>query len=157
MIYTINKIKQYTFLIFFLVISTTVSAQKDDEDRNERMKSLKIAFITEQLSLTPTEAQNFWPVYNKYDEKMEALHKDERTKMRSISENIESISEKDAAIVLSDHQKYYAEMEYLKQNKIKELSKFLSAKKTLKLLKAESDFKRQLIRKLRGGNHKDHD
>ena len=87
---------------------------------------------------------------------MEALHKDERTKMRSISENIESISEKDAAIALSDHQKYYAEMEYLKQNKIKELSKFLSAKKTLKLLKAESDFKRQLIRKLRGGNHKDH-
>jgi len=34
------------------------------ESRAERLKSLRIALITEALELTPEEAQVFWPVYN---------------------------------------------------------------------------------------------
>ena len=34
------------------------------EGRAERLKSLRIALITEALELTPEEAQTFWPVYN---------------------------------------------------------------------------------------------
>ncbi len=34
------------------------------EERAERLKSLRIALITEALELTPEEAQTFWPVYN---------------------------------------------------------------------------------------------
>ncbi|NCI47580.1 hypothetical protein [Sediminibacterium soli] len=31
-----------------------------------RLESLKIAYITRELSLTPEESQKFWPVYNGY-------------------------------------------------------------------------------------------
>jgi len=37
------------------------------ESRAERLKSLRIALITEALELTPEEAQAFWPVYNARD------------------------------------------------------------------------------------------
>lgn len=31
-----------------------------------KIESLRIAFISERLNLTPEEAQKFWPVYNQY-------------------------------------------------------------------------------------------
>ena len=53
------------FLMFFLVISIK------DQDRNkshEKIKSLKIAYLTEQLALTSSEAEKFWPIYNSFDQ-----------------------------------------------------------------------------------------
>jgi hypothetical protein len=52
-------------LIIFLCISSAYfcNAQvKDSDDIN----TVKIAYITNQLNLTPTEAQQFWPIYNRY-------------------------------------------------------------------------------------------
>ena len=44
------------FLMFFLVIS--IKAQ-DRNESHEKIKSLKIAYLTEQLALTSSEAENF--------------------------------------------------------------------------------------------------
>lgn len=32
----------------------------------QRLESMQIAYLTRELALTPEEAQQFWPVYNKY-------------------------------------------------------------------------------------------
>jgi len=37
---------------------------------NDRVKAYKIAYITDQLSLTEKEAQKFWPIYNAHEELM---------------------------------------------------------------------------------------
>ena len=42
-------------------------------DKGERIEALRIAFITQQLSLTPTEAQKFWPIYNQFNAEMKTL------------------------------------------------------------------------------------
>lgn len=51
-------------LILCLFIGSTYicSAQKGEE----KLNTVKIAYITNQLNLTPVEAQRFWPVYNRY-------------------------------------------------------------------------------------------
>jgi hypothetical protein len=59
----------------------------------ERMESLRIAFITRQLQLTPQEAQVFWPVFNIYDEEMKRTLKDLRQKGASEIELEEKILE----------------------------------------------------------------
>jgi len=41
--------------------------------REDAIESLKIAFITKQLSFTPEEAQRFWPVYNQYTAELKTL------------------------------------------------------------------------------------
>jgi hypothetical protein len=38
------------------------------EERQERIRALKVAYITRELSLSEREAQVFWPVYNKHSE-----------------------------------------------------------------------------------------
>jgi hypothetical protein len=36
----------------------------------EKLASIKIAYLTKQLNLSPEEAERFWPVYNKYTEEI---------------------------------------------------------------------------------------
>ncbi len=50
-------------LVVFVFTTTTVEAQKMNR---ERIKLLKISYITDAINLTPTEAEKFWPVYNLY-------------------------------------------------------------------------------------------
>ena len=52
-------------LILFLCISTAYFCNAQTGDKND-INTVKIAYITNQLNLTPTEAQQFWPIYNRY-------------------------------------------------------------------------------------------
>lgn len=35
----------------------------------EELKAMKISYLTEKLSLTPREAEQFWPIYNEFEDK----------------------------------------------------------------------------------------
>lgn len=43
-------------------------------NREDRVEALRIAYISQQLNLTPQEAQKFWPVYNQFRGDMKTLH-----------------------------------------------------------------------------------
>lgn len=52
-------------LAAFALLSINSNAQpKNQQNWQDKMMSEKIAFITNELDLTPSEAQVFWPVYN---------------------------------------------------------------------------------------------
>jgi hypothetical protein len=50
-------------LVLSGVAQDNTETQKAD---GSRIETLKIAYISEKLKLTPEEAEKFWPVYNKY-------------------------------------------------------------------------------------------
>ena len=87
--------------IVFLLIST-LSFSQGFREKKEKVKALKMAYITEQLNLTTEEAQKFWPIYNAFDEKQSELRHE---KMRAILNrfepgSVEKLSEKDASSLL---------------------------------------------------------
>ncbi|MCS6790870.1 MAG: hypothetical protein NZ580_07825 [Bacteroidia bacterium] len=47
--------------VFFLLVGWVWGQHRH---RSERLHSLRIAFLTEEMGLMPEEAQAFWPVYN---------------------------------------------------------------------------------------------
>ncbi|MEB8347550.1 hypothetical protein OO010_15985, partial [Flavobacteriaceae bacterium KMM 6898] len=63
--------KNIATLVLLLLI-TVVSFAQDRPDR-EKIKALKVAFITERLDLSSKEAQLFWPIYNEHEANMDAL------------------------------------------------------------------------------------
>lgn len=66
-------------MIVALMIGITplLSLNAQQEGGNEdAIESLKIAFLTKQLSLTPEEAQKFWPVYNQYTMELKKMRKE---------------------------------------------------------------------------------
>lgn len=66
--------KKYILLIFTLCSFLMVNAQKrGGGGEGNKIEALKIAFITQKLDLTTSEAKMFWPVYNQYDDEVKNL------------------------------------------------------------------------------------
>ncbi len=48
--------------------------QPGDENQNQvRIKALYVAYITQQLNLSPDEAQKFWPVHTQFEADLKAI------------------------------------------------------------------------------------
>ncbi len=72
-------------------------AQKENEMRGGRnVESLKIAYITRELTLSPEEAQKFWPIYNNYVEELKSIRKERKddNDILAIEENVLNIRKK---------------------------------------------------------------
>lgn len=139
-------------LITVLLISTCVLAQRPN---HEKMKAFKTAHITQQLDLSSSEAEKFWPIYNAYDLKMESLRKEGRSKIfRKLNEeNINNLSDSEANNIIDDIlQMKTKELQYHTEL-LNDLKDVLSPIKILKLERAEEIFKRKLLDRLR--KHRD--
>jgi len=140
-----------TLLITLLLLSVSaVFAQK--QNRFERIKALKTAYITDKVGLTSQEAEIFWPVYNKFEKE---LHQLKVIKRRNILQKlkekggIETMSDSDAKKIKREVAVLRATIFNKEQEKYVALDKVLSAKKILKLYGAEEGFKKELMRLLR--------
>ncbi|SDX10464.1 hypothetical protein [Aequorivita viscosa] len=140
-------------LIFiFLLVSAAVYSQ---ENKYEKIKALKTAYITEQLALTPSEAEKFWPVYNKFDEKFHDLrHKKYDDVYKKLHSGIENLTDEEANKLIDDYLSMESNKLEMRKEKIAALRKVLSPKKIIGLRKAEDDFKRELLTRYRHGQGK---
>jgi Skp family chaperone for outer membrane proteins len=148
-------------LIIFIYISLfctfSLSAQTKVDKIHKKIKTLKIAYLTEQLNLTSDVAEKFWPIYNAHNNK---TNKDIRVKLLDIKKEIKKAGSVDnlddkRAVVL------FEMIENLEKNKYEEnktyiskLKKVLSVKDILKLQIAEREFGRNLMRKYRNKDSK---
>jgi hypothetical protein len=69
--------KKYLLILIFLTGSfLSVTAQENQPGDGSRIKALYVAYVTEQLKLTPDEAQKFWPVHTQFEGDIKAVNKD---------------------------------------------------------------------------------
>jgi hypothetical protein len=66
--------------IFLLVPILIVGQLAIAQPRGEKVASIKIGFLTEKLHLDPKTAEQFWPIYNQYDDEIRGLIQDKRNK-----------------------------------------------------------------------------
>lgn len=138
-------------LPFLLLFVSTVSFSQGFRGKKEKVKALKVAYITDELNLTTEEAQRFWPIYNAFDDKQAELRHE---KMKAILDrfepgSVEKLSEKEASSLLIQMELIEENLFALRKKFIKELLAVLPAKKIIRLKKAEDDFNRQLLRQMR--------
>jgi hypothetical protein len=147
-----KKIITLLYISFFCMLSLSSQNRKGSR---EKIKMLKIAYLTEKLSLNPNEAEKFWPIYNVYNKKQYLLKGKLRSEIKkAIKENgdVESISENEAERLTSlklitDKKIYEAHTDFI--NKIK---KTISYKKIIQLELAEMEFGRKLMNRYKRKN-----
>jgi Spy/CpxP family protein refolding chaperone len=119
------------------------------EERRDEIESMKIGFLTRKLDLTSEEAKAFWPVYNKFQDELEAVRKQRRNDLREFRENKKELTDKDAEKLIDNEitgrQK---ELDIMKKYHA-QFKQILPVKKVLLLYRAEEDFKRELLDRLR--------
>jgi len=144
----------YKLAILLIVTSFSLSSFAQGGQRKkilkDKIESQKIAYITNELSLTATEAQQFWPIYNEFSDKNEEVVKAFRkNNIEDKNVNPETISDKEA-MDMADDQIIQAQkiLDVRKKYHI-EFKKVLPPKKLLKLYQAERDFKKFLLKEIK--------
>jgi len=143
-----------TGLLLF-IISPVVGQDQSREDRWEKIKAEKVAYLTTQLALSPAEAEKFWPVYNEMEKQRWDAQKARRELENKVSEAEESLSENEVIKLTRDFAGSMAKEGALMSGYNEKLLKVLPAKKVLKLYKAENEFRMNMIRKYRDNENAD--
>jgi hypothetical protein len=138
--------KKNLVILFLCLFSLNAFAQ-NKEEHDKKIKALKIAFITENLDLTNTEAQKFWPIYNTFEEQISALRDESYEKRKTI--DYTNLTENQAKQIIADFKNTNAERTRLYDTFISDLLKIISAKKVVLLKKTEDDFKRKMFEEYR--------
>ena len=132
--------KLITLSILFL-LAFNGFAQR--QERRERIKALKIAFITERLELTKTEAQKFWPIYNAFDDENDKLRRASHNMPRP--EDFDSMTEQEAKDLLDKMVSIDSQRQQLREKFIKDLLTVIPAKKVILLKMTEDAFNRRMF------------
>jgi len=130
------------FSTFLFIFTLQAQENKDRQQHWERIKAMKVAFITQELNMDAKLAEKFWPVYNKYERAKMDLHIKERFQ----SENNENITEAEAEKKLTEFLNIEKEEYTIKKELYSNLKQIMSAKEIIKLQKLESDFNKKLIK-----------
>jgi Spy/CpxP family protein refolding chaperone len=134
-------------LLFSLMTTAAVFAQRRSGEEMQRIQDAKIAIITNRLNLTPEQSTGFWPVYNEYSQKRREIHRAQRKII-----NDKKAEGKTDEQVLNN----LKEVQDLKQNELdleKEYQtrflKVISGGQVIELYKAERTFNDMLIQRLK--------
>jgi hypothetical protein len=120
-------------LFSFTAFSSLKAQDNDRAQRMEKIQALKVAFITQKLSLTPDEAQRFWPIYNRYETDMRQTY----TANKFTGDALDN-EEK----ILNVKKRYKADF-----------TKIIGDNKTNLLFNSEKEFRSVLMHQLRKDGH----
>ena len=141
-----RKLKLVSVLIFFTICSM---AQPDGPPprggkMDDKIKSMKIAFITERLNLTPEESQKFWPVFNQFETEMKAL----RPARKDGPPDFDAMNDKEVEKFIDDDlARKQKEVDVMKKYQI-QFKQILPIRKVAELMGAQAAFKHELLQML---------
>ena len=116
----------------------------------DKIRTLKIEFITEKLNLSSVEAEKFWPIYNVFDKTyMKLKHEKLRGLKNNLKKEINMLSESEALNKLNEMTAIEDELIQLKRSFRSQLEGVISNKKILLLKIAEDGFNRRMMDRLR--------
>lgn len=122
------------------------------QTKKEKIETQKVAFITTKLDLTTDESKNFWPVYNEFTTKKEAIRKEFKSAFKAT--DADSLSESQAKERIDAELKMEQAILDLKVEYSSKFLAVLPANKVVKLQNADQEFKKVLLKMLKETNKK---
>ena len=143
---TIQKIGRLVLpMLLLLCLCGAAIAQSPSK---EKIEALKVAFMNKNMDLNAAEAQAFWPLYNDFQTKREALKKDGSLNKTGIG-TINAASDKEVSAMLeADFVTRQKELD-LQKDFYKKMLLILPVKKVAMYYKSEEEFKKALLNQLK--------
>jgi hypothetical protein len=137
-------------IVLLCLVIIPVWAQDEDElpqgqdpKVKEKIQAARVAYITDQLALTPAEAEKFWPVYHEFAEKRQQLQKQYRQAKRN-PDPAKTPEENDKNLVELGLKLKQSELD-LEKTYSGQLLKVISAQKLRTLPEAEKRFRQMIL------------
>jgi len=141
--------------VFCLSVSVTLAQETEpdlapaqqDSRAQERIKNLRIAYLSDKLELTPDQAEKFWPVYRQFVLERAKLRIELKSAQRSNNSSPPD-PKKQQELIDKSLQVKQKELDLEKEYSGKFLH-VISAQQLLNLRKAEQEFRSMIINQLR--------
>ena len=138
--------KKLILIVSLLILGISTQAQRPEGGpKGDRIKTIKIGMITQELKLTESQAEKFWPIYNAYSDDRNEIFRD----IRQLSRNNQSLNNNEAL-------KRQDEILDLRQEEINLTKKYrdsflkvISPQQYGKLMETERKFNQMLLEKLK--------
>ncbi len=144
---------ELTFIAFIMaaLLSFDMMAHtQKHSDWKEKVKSERIAFITTEIDLTPSEAAKFWPLYNEADNARAKCFEKMMKSYKRLEKAIqESASEEELDLRMQAYLKAVNASREIDVQYLEKYRKVIPVDKVAKLIVAEEKFRRQQIGRLR--------
>lgn len=138
---------RWILLLSALLLSGGYALGQDDMDQLEdpegKIKSMRVAYLTNRLQLTPEESQRFWPVYNQYENEQRSIRSRYRPKAK-----IELMSDAELERHITDNFTMEEQLLKLKRDYYQRMKGLIGIRKIAMLPRAERDFNVELIKQL---------
>lgn len=139
---------RYLLIFMLAYMPVMLVGQPAQAPLRERMEAAKVAFITRNMQLSPQEARVFWPLYDAYEAKI----REQRQARMERREGLRKLEEMNDAEVnkLIDARLEQAESTLKARREfINQLRRELSPRKAAMFIRAEDDFQREMVDRLR--------
>ena len=154
--------KVISVLCLLAVLATGALAQEQQQrgqhDRSgngwrERVRAEKVAFLTEQVDLTESEAQVFWPIYNQIQKEQREAFEAVRKAYEAMEKGLqEGKTGKEMEKLVNAYVDAKDKNEGIETKYLNKLMKALPAEKVARYYVAEEKFRHQQIGRLGNGN-----
>ncbi len=135
----------------FMVLSLGLGAQPN-EKRFEKIEALRVEFISNELDLTVEEAKAFWPLYDEFKNAERKIHGKRMGEFLGHGAGHNRFEEMDDTEIEKLMEEEIAKQRALidlREKYMQRFKKVLPIKKVAMLFKAEHDFHRALLNRLR--------
>jgi len=148
-------IKYIILLLISFTITFTSLAQESKSDKEQEIKSQKIAFFTDKIGLTPEEAQIFWPIYNDYWAKKNKIISTRKEKMTYFASHSENMNNDEMVRYADQYIHFEMELAELLDEFHVKFKEILPIEKVMKIYLADYEFKTYLLKKIRESGKED--
>lgn len=134
-------------ILMLLLIALTVKAQQEDDiepkqadpKAQEKINSLRIAYLTDKLGLTADQAEKFWPIYREFAQKRQEIRVELRDARKGLDK--ENPDPKKQQELVDQGLKAKQRILDLEKDYSGRLLKVVSAEQMLRLPGAEAEFR----------------
>lgn len=127
-----------------MLLTIVAVAHAQPGKRMERVRAIKVAYITDKLQLSAEQSEKFWPVYNQFEEeRFTLLRKYRRSEGHAGQTPEESIRSIDEDIEMQE------KMLELRKKYKDQFLKVITPNQLAALVDAEREFKKMLLQQLK--------
>lgn len=136
-------------MILLLIMPVLMQAQQQPQGPfRERMEAARVAMITRSMQLSPQEARVFWPLYDAYNEKIKDQRQARVERNKGLM-NLEELSDAEVNKLVDDRLELAEARVKARKEFINQLRKELSPRKAAMFIRAEEEFQREFVERLR--------
>jgi len=147
-----NYNKMRNLIVALVLVGACLHAlpsQAQQQDRGERIRALKVAYITDKLQLTPEESEKFWPVYNQYETEQKRIRQKYKADL-----DLSIMKDEDVERSITDRFEMEEQIIKLKRDYFQRMKSFIAVRKIAQLQRSEQEFNRELLKRIQEARNK---